>query len=108
MVNSSSVRPVRQLALAVVVGIGLGALTVGALGGLGEPDDAEIANDVMAAGDLTTWESAPGEVCMRWGDRFQACDKISTNPPPAIGLTPDSPPPQPLSLPRDPPPPHRR
>ena len=55
----------------------------------------------MAAGDLTTWESAPGEVCMRWGDRFQACDTISTNPPPAIGLTPDSPPPQPLSLPRD-------
>ena len=68
--NSSAVRPVRQLAFAVVVGAGLGALTVGALGGPGERDDAEIANEVMAAGDLTTWQSAPGEVCMRWGDRF--------------------------------------
>ncbi len=108
MANSSAVRPVRQLAFAVVVGVGLGALTVGALGAPGERDDAEIANEVMAAGDLTTWESAPGEVCMRWGHRFQACDTISADPPLATGLTPDDPPPQPLSLPRDAPPPLRR
>ncbi len=108
MAHSPVVRPVRQLAFAVVVGVGLGALTVAALGGLGERDDAEIANAVMAAGDLATWNSGPGEVCMRWGDRFQACDTISTNPPLGIGLTPDDPPPQPLSLPRDAPPPLRR
>lgn len=93
----------------VAVGVGgllLGGLIVATVGrdgdAVGDPkvlSDADIANEVVQAGELVTWELEPGEICMRWGKRFQVCDAVSNEKPPAIGLGPDDLPPTPLGLP---------
>lgn len=88
------------------VGLLLGGLIVSTFGeggsAVGSLSDAEIANEVVQAGELVTWELEPGEVCMRWGRRFQVCDTVSEERPPTIGLGPDDPPPTPLGLPLGP------
>ncbi len=76
--------------------------------------DVEIANEVLGAlvrlsalrlapGEVVTWGPEQGEVCMRWGERFLACDSLREEPP-----TPVDPPPNPLAVPRERPPPEDR
>ena len=92
----------RALVTGGLIGILIGALAMAILTGAGdETSDVEIANEVVGAGELVTWEPEQGQICMRWGKRFQACDSVQEEPPQPIGLGPDDPPPTPLSLPRD-------
>lgn len=91
----------RALVTGGLTGIVIGALVTAILPGAGdETSDVEIANEVVGAGELVTWEPERGQICMRWGKRFQACDSLQEEPPAPIGLDPDEPPPTPLGLPR--------
>jgi hypothetical protein len=94
----------RALVVATGLGVVFGALLVAGLHAVGDgTSDGEIVNEVLGAGEVVTWEAEQGEVCMRWGERFQACDYLSEGPPPPI-----DPPPTPLALPEERPPPDDR
>ncbi len=90
----------RALVVATGLGVVIGALLMAGLGVVGDgTSDVEIANEVIGAGEVVTWEPEQGEVCMRWGERFQACDSLSEEPPPPV-----DPPPTPLAGPEERPP----